>query len=74
MAFKTSQNKPTRGIPLTDEEKERGAAMRRSAKPWFGGTRYITMPKNSSGTKHSGTARRTYRSDWGPGSTTRQKK
>lgn len=37
-------NKPTRGIPLTEDEKIEGERLRRSTIQWFGGARFYKTP------------------------------
>lgn len=47
-------NKPTRGTPLTEEERLKSESMRRGTSPWMGGVRFQMMPSYGSGAKHSG--------------------
>lgn len=62
-----NNNRPTRGIPLTEEEKEKGEAMRRGNAKWFGGVRFQVMPSYGSGAKHSGPHGRSLRYRLGNG-------
>lgn len=58
-------NKPTRGIPLSIEEKQAGDKLRPL---WWGGVRFVKMPSRGKPTGGNGkrpSRRERGRSDWG---------